>query len=235
MNTIFFDENKLFTEFSLPEHNEIHIWIFSTGKHGLLAEDMKLLPAPELERAASFSHEKDRLRYLVSRSLLRKILSIYFRLPASSFRFEKGEHGKPFLADKKIHFNLSHSEDYIALAFSMDSPVGIDIEKQRPNARIEPLVRRFFHPDEAQAFFCLSEQEKLDFMFRRWTVREAFLKGIGCGLAMSPRSFFVDSDPYDPLKFSITKSQEDYSSWRIISIPAPCDYYCSVAYQTQTL
>lgn len=231
MNTFFFDENKLFTEFSLPGHDEIHIWIFSIEKHTLLAEDMKLLPDFELERAASFSREKDRLRYLVSRSLLRKILSLYFHCSASSFIFEKGEHGKPFLTDKKIHFNLSHSEDYIALAFSVDSPVGIDIEKQRPNARIESLVKRFFHPDEAQAFSCLSEQEKSDFMFRRWTIREAFLKGIGCGLTMSPRSFFVASHPEDPSEFYITKSQEDYSSWRIVCVPAPCDYYCSVAYQ----
>ena len=232
MKTIFFDENKLFTNFSLPDHNEIHIWIFSIEKHALLTEDMKNLPDFELKRADSFKREKDRLRYLVSRSLLRKILSLYFQLPASSFVFEKGEHGKPYLADKRIHFNLSHSEDYIALAFSMDSPVGIDIEKKRPNSRIESLVKRFFHPDEAKSFSLLNEQEKTDFMFRRWTVREAFLKGVGCGLTMSPRSFLVTSCPEDFSAFSITKSQEDYSSWHIVCVPSPCDYYCSVAYQT---
>ncbi|MGN1166333.1 MAG: 4'-phosphopantetheinyl transferase family protein [Lachnospiraceae bacterium] len=231
MNTIFFDEDKLFRKFSYPEPDELHIWIFSIKKSSLLTEDMKSLPEYELKRAAAFSREEDRLRYLVSRSLLRKILSIYLELPASSFRFEKGEHGKPFLADQKIQFNLSHSEDYIALVFCANSPVGIDIEKIRPKARIESLVNRFFHPDEARIFSGLNEQQKIDFMFRGWTLREAFLKGIGCGLTLPTNSFSVTSSTEEPSTFYITKSQEDYSSWRIVSVPAPENYYCSAAYQ----
>lgn len=231
MNILFFNENDILSDFSLPADHEVHVWIFPLEKHALLAEDMKVLPDFELERAASFRFEDDRLRYLVSRSLLRRILSVYLHRPAPSFTFEKGKHGKPYLADESIHFNFSHAGEYIALAFCTGSPVGIDIEKVRPGIRMDSLVRRFFHADEAKVFSRLNAQEKSDFLFRRWTIREAFLKGLGCGLTMNTDSFLVEACPEEGAGiFRITKSQKDFSLWRIACIPAPRGYYCSAAY-----
>lgn len=174
-----------------------------------------------------------------SHALLRRILSLYLDCPAESISFGAGEHGKPYLLDWKmgmsgknsppIQFNLSHSGDYAAFAFSSSGPVGIDIEKIRPNLRMEPLVRRFFHPDEYALFSGLDEHRQREYLFRKWTVREAFLKGIGTGLTLDPRSFCV-TDSGTPGFYRITKSQKDYSSWQIASVPAPADYFCSVAF-----
>lgn len=174
-----------------------------------------------------------------SQVLLRKILSLYLDCPADSISFGTGDHGKPYLlswergSSKKdtvsIQFNLSHSGDYGAFAFSSFGPVGIDIEKVRPRLRMEPLVRRFFHPEEYTVFSGLDEKAQREFLFRKWTVREAFLKGLGTGLTLDPRSFCVADSGSSDL-YSITKSQEDYSSWQIASVPAPADYFCSVAF-----
>lgn len=167
-----------------------------------------------------------------SQTLLRRILSLYLDCSADSISFGTGEHGKPYLLNKDtfpIHFNLSHSGDYAAFAFSSSGPVGIDIEKVRPKLRMEPLVRRFFHPEEYTVFSGLDEKAQREFLFRKWTVREAFLKGLGTGLTLDPRSFCVtDNGSFD--LYCITKSQEDYSSWQIASVPAPADYFCSVAF-----
>lgn len=228
MNILFFDENDILKDFAFPQKQELHIWLFPISKRYLLTEDMKVLPVFERDRASAFTHDAEATRYLVSRALLRRLLSAYLGRPATSFIFEKGKHGKPYLSDESIYFNLSHSGDYVALAFCKDSPVGIDIEHTRSNIRKDSLVKRFFHADEAKLFLNLSEQDKEAFLFRRWTVREAFLKGIGSGLTLAPDSFCVEQT--SSTVFCITKSQQDYSSWRIVSVPAPGGYYLSAAY-----
>lgn len=230
----------------LPAGDSIDICIFSIKNHSLLTDNMEILSAQEQQKASSLRQEKDRIRFITSRLLLRRFLSLYLNYPAKKLIFEINKHGKPYLAFAGndcpgIHFNLSHSGEFIALAFSVVSPVGIDIETARENIHMETLVRRFFHPDEYSEFLKLDKTAQKDFMFRRWTVREAFLKGIGTGFSTSPDSFYVQEFPSAlrnsadrqaaPSVFRIKKSQEDYSSWRIESIPAPDGYYSSIAYQ----
>lgn len=233
--------------FALPKPETIHVFLFSIKDSALLSQDISALPQAEHQRADTLHIEQDRLRFLVSRTLLRKILSCYLSCPAKDLHFKKGLHGKPYLSDSnqhtpQIHFNISHSGNYIALAFSCTSPVGIDIEQIRKNIRAQALVRRFFHPDELCLFEQLPESEKLPFLFSRWTVREAFLKGLGTGLSVSPSSFFVEKvfvpknqcssqNGQEDFFYNIKKSQEDYSSWQIRPIASPAGYYCSVAFQ----
>lgn len=221
------------TNIPLPDADTIDICIFSIENFSYLSDSMNVLSAQEQKKGASFRQEKDRIRFLASRILLRRILSLYLNHPAKELSFQTGPHGKPYLFPgdndfPRIHFNLSHSGEFVALAFSLASPVGIDIEAVRENIRTETLVRRFFHSDEYLQFLKLDEVGQKDFVFRRWTVREAFLKGIGSGLSISPDSFYVQE--YQSM-FCIKKSQKDYSFWRIEPISVPDGYYCSIAYQ----
>lgn len=218
---------------SVPDRETIDLCIFSVDNFFLLKDHMTILSPKEQKKASSLRQEQDRIRFVTSRILLRSFLGRYLNYPADKLLFETGEHGKPYLCLNnpnlpQVHFNLSHSGKFVALAFSTSSPVGIDIEKTRTNIHAETLIRRFFHPDEYSEFLKLREDEKQAFLFRRWTVREAFLKGLGKGFSMSPDSFYVQEQPY---MFCITKSQKDYSSWHILAVPVPKDYYCSLAYQ----
>ena len=129
----------------------------------------------------------------------------------------------------RLSFNLSHSEEQIAFAFSFSSPVGIDIEKIRENARSSHLVHRFFHPDEELRFAHLPELESTQLFFRYWTIREAFLKGIGTGFTISADSFRIDEIDSDSGLYQLTK----YPLWRVQTLPAPDKYFCSVAYCIQ--
>lgn len=218
---------------SFPETDTIDICIFSVKNFSYLSKSMNVLSAQEQEKANSFRQEQGRMHFIASRILLRRILSLYLCCPAKELSFQTGPHGKPYLCPHKnnfpkIHFNLSHSGEFVALAFSSASPVGIDIETVRMKLCVETLVRRFFHSDEYSEFLRLDETGQKDFVFRRWTVREAFLKGIGSGLTISPDSFYIQELPS---MFCIKKSQKDYSSWRIEPVPVPDSYYCSIAYR----
>ena len=97
---------------------------------------------------------------------------------------KKGAHGKPELSGKyagKIHFNLSHSGDQLALIFSVDSPVGIDIEKIHPVKKRVRIAERFFHPEETRLLKEASSADSEILFFRYWTMKEAFVKALGTG------------------------------------------------------
>lgn len=213
---------------------EIHTYILPIHESSLLRDAQGCLCADEQKHMSSLRMEKDRQRFLAAHSFLRRILSVYTGISPHEISFSKGKHGKPFLESASVHFNLSHAGDYAALSFSKNTPIGIDLEICRENVNISSLVRRFFHPEEWELFCALAPDRQADFFFSRWTVREAFLKGIGDGLTMSPSSFYVaadlHSDSHTNCHYRIQKSQEDYSSWHIDPVHAPAGYFCSVAY-----
>ena len=82
-------------------------------------------------------------------AILHQLLGFYLSCSPDDLLFKKGAHGKPELSGKhagKIHFNLSHSGDQLALIFSVDSPVGIDIEKIHPVKKKSAHCREIFPP-----------------------------------------------------------------------------------------
>ena len=96
-----------------------------------------------------------------------------------------GNKGKPYIMNLPWHYNLSHSGEYVALAMSGAS-VGIDI--QRKGAYSHSMVKRFFSPQEAEAFEGLSRcgipeaEDAEDLFYTLWCRKEAYGKLMGTGL-----------------------------------------------------
>ena len=108
---------------SFPETDTIDICIFSVKNFSYLSKSMNVLSAQEQEKANSFRQEQGRMHFIASRILLRSFLGRYLNYPADKLLFETGEHGKPYLCLNnpnlpQVHFNLSHSGKFVALAFS---------------------------------------------------------------------------------------------------------------------
>ncbi len=80
----------------------------------------------------------------------------------------------------------------------------------------------------------LSEAQKPEFLFSRWALREAFLKGLGTGLSLSPASFLIETDPQNGERYSVKpdqkESQKDFSFWQLCLLPAPEHYAFAIAY-----
>lgn len=95
--------------------------------------------------------------------------------------FAYGAQEKPFLANLPgVHFNISHSGDYAVCAVS-DAPVGCDIEIIKPFR--ENVAKRCFSPEENAALDALTDTAaKEALFFRFWTLKESFLKAVGCGI-----------------------------------------------------
>lgn len=109
----------------------------------------------------------------------------------------EGVHGKPYLVDAKdLHFNLSHSGDYVAAVFA-DCEAGIDVERIR---EAKPKVAdRFFAEDECAhlqtQLMAHGTGEKFDWEFiKLWTRKESYIKAVGEGMHLPLASFSVLSD-----------------------------------------
>ena len=105
--------------------------------------------------------------------------------------------GKPYFKSVPgVHFNLSHSGDYLACAFS-DSEVGLDLQEDRePHTSALRIAKRFFTEEEYKALLACSDHgAQLTLFYRLWTIKEAYLKYIGCGLRGSLSGFRPDPMP----------------------------------------
>ncbi|MCR5823701.1 MAG: 4'-phosphopantetheinyl transferase superfamily protein [Lachnospiraceae bacterium] len=99
-------------------------------------------------------------------------------------RISLSSKGKPFLPDHPdVHFNLSHSGNYVVCAFA-DKTVGIDIEEIRP---VKPSLIKFsLSKHEMAEYEATPDEFREQKFYEMWTSKEAFLKHIAKGLSVRP-------------------------------------------------
>lgn len=96
----------------------------------------------------------------------------------------RGPHGKPYLIGcPEIHFNISHCDGLAACAID-SRPVGIDVERIRP-CRDSLLLRVLSEHERQQVEAAGSREEQEERFFRFWTLKESYLKAVGCGITAS--------------------------------------------------
>jgi 4'-phosphopantetheinyl transferase len=156
-----------------------------------------LLSAQELQRMNCYRHERDRTLFLWARGLVRTVLASYLDCACHEMRFAANDFGKPVLVAEgrpTLHFNLTHSRGAIALAVSGGREVGIDVEERRRPVEHLALAERFFSEPEARHLRGLHPDELPAAFFAMWTLKEAFVKGIGRGLTFPLEAFCFDME-----------------------------------------
>ena len=147
------------------------------------ADAAAVLSADECERAARFHFAADAARWKRARALLRLTLSAATGAAPAALQFRTGEFGKPELeAHPALHFNLSHSGDWAALALA-PQPVGVDIETAKPLPAAE-LAAFAFRPEEHAAILAHPAPDHC--FLEYWTAKEAVMKCTGQGLTLPP-------------------------------------------------
>lgn len=172
--------------------------------HGELAAAAALLSEAERQRAGRFTVERERDRYIVARSSLRRLLGARLGVRPEAVELVFGKYGKPALAPRfaasALNFNLSHSQGLAVFAFVAGRKIGIDIECVRPIVTADHIVARFFSLREQEAYRALPPQERLLGFFNGWTRKEAFVKAIGDGLNHALDAFDVALAPGEPVR-----------------------------------
>ncbi len=177
---------------------EVHVWFCQPP---LIQDAAKLsackavLSDSEMAQYHRFLAEKDRHSYLVSHALLRYALSNYADVPAAQWQFTSGEHGKPELlaspAVPEFHFNLTHTAGLSACVIALNRRCGIDAENIQRKNKLNAVARRMFAEEELSQ---LAAGDIASQFYYYWTLREAYVKALGSGLAGSSKQFYFELD-----------------------------------------
>jgi 4'-phosphopantetheinyl transferase len=154
------------------------------------------VPSPaERERAERFVFERDRLRFLVGRSMLRWVLSDYARVAPQAWAFGENEFGRPEIVGPAcplpLRFNVSHTEGLVAVAVCLERPIGVDVEHLERRVTALELAERYFSPLEAADLRRCPDVERAARFFDYWTLKEAYVKARGMGLSAPLREFSI--------------------------------------------
>lgn len=143
----------------------------------------------------SLRHEKVRHSQLISRALLRFVLTQHHAVPPFTWRFGVLPNGKPVIANPitspSLNFNISHTDRILAIAIARGLPTGIDIENTHNPALEIDTVESFFSPGELDFLEKTNESDQQKALFQIWTAKEAFTKCIGTGLSMALNTFTI--------------------------------------------
>ena len=212
-----------------PGEYDIHLWLVRDSEitdPDLLERYRSILSEEELEKTARFHFEKDRHQHLITRATLRTVLSLYHPYIApEKWRFIKNEHGKPFAdqallprtisGDLPVQFNISHTEGLVCLAISRWRPVGVDVENTNREGRLLDIADRYFSPQETEDLFALPEDQQRERFFDLWTLKEAYIKACGMGLAIPLSHFSFHLDKPEGIDVSFAPEREDNPDfWR---------------------
>ena len=155
--------------------------IYISGiKEFLSLRGVELVTEKRRERISAYMREQDKARSLVAGLLLRHACGV---TDDSMLAF--GEKGKPYLTSGRMHFNISHSGEYVVLALA-GREVGVDIEKIRPYPAA--VAEKVFTAAEREWLY---SQKSDEVFYRLWTAKESIMKASGLGLSMAAGSFCV--------------------------------------------
>ena len=186
----------------------------------------KILSKNEKNKANEFQYLDDKLSFTKCRSILRSTLSKWLNCGPSEINIIHRENGKPYLEHSKvIEFNITHTKGLAAIAFSIDSEVGIDVENLNREINLDQVAKKVFTTSEQSLINGNNQNDKKKTFFRLWTSKESYLKSTGLGLRIDPREISVDP-PIENKKHGTLKCENDLNSHalRLIELKCPGSY-----------
>lgn len=216
----------------------VHLWLVDQRLIDLEPQRaiyMKWLSEEERKRVHDFSRDELRDSHLITRAGLRATLSQYSdSVPPKAWQFERSARGKPRLSDqspmKELSFNLSHSGDWLAVGVTVDNDIGVDVQHKQHQHSLAELAQRFFSPEEAESLATQPEARQAEHFFRLWTLKEAYLKARGLGIAngLDKARFHIDNNGLITAEFA-PELEDDPSQWQFHHYELDDDYCLSLA------
>ena len=145
---------------NIVENDDLKIKLLSYDDSNPDDLDLRYLSEEERQKYHGFISSKRKLEYFYTR-LLWSHFNI--NMPISYL-----SSGKPYIS--KGHISISHSKNKIAIAYSKDCEIGLDIEHF--NDKIFRIASKFISPYE-HAHFDLSNHQLLTTI---WSIKEAVYK-----------------------------------------------------------
>jgi 4'-phosphopantetheinyl transferase len=200
----------------------------------ILDDYRELLSASELTHTLSFHFPEDQRRFLITRALVRTVLSHYAKTSPARWSFVQNRYGRPEVApetagDKRISFNVSHTKGLIMLGVTCDYEIGVDTEKIRARNALLDVAEYYFAAEEVLAMQTLPVNRRSERFYQLWTLKESYIKARGMGLSI----------PLDQVSFSFPRDKhlslashpglgDDTAGWRFWQVRPGQDYLAAI-------
>ena len=216
---------------------ELHVWYCLTDDAcdpRLRAAYLRLLAPEERARHDRRVFDEDRHEYLVTRALVRSVLSRYAPIAPADWRFAATRHGKPFVCGPPgaplPAFNLSNTRGLVACVVAPgDAMVGIDVEDAALRDVSIDLAREVFSPFEVDALRRAPAAQRRERFLRTWTLKEAYIKARGLGLSIPLEQFWFHLDE-SPIAISFDAAiRDDARAWAFESLQASPRHWMALA------
>lgn len=180
-----------------------------------------LLTSNEQSRALRILSATRQTRFIAAHSGLRLILADSLNLPPVDVVVAEQPLGKPIvLADKAVHFSLSYSGDRVLVGCSAVE-IGVDLELLQ-DFDWQEVADQMLHPKERA--WLQENAAGLDAFYKIWTLKEAYLKGVGTGFAKDLDSFVLL--PGQACRINQTNKR---TSWCVANIAIDDDCVAAIA------
>ncbi|MEF2550367.1 4'-phosphopantetheinyl transferase superfamily protein [Aurantimonas sp. A2-1-M11] len=219
----------------LPE-NGAAIWLTFLDDIGESERDAyrALLDPGEVARHDRYMVTGARDEFLVGRALLRTTLSRYRDVAPGDWRFETNRYGRPAIVGEApggLVFNLSHTRGLVALAVSHGCEIGVDVEAVGRQSATFDLAGRYFSQAEGAWVRAAAGPALAERFFAVWTLKEAYIKARGMGLALplDGFSFTLDDDAGAPTIAFHAGCPDDPVRWAFLRRPVSADHRLAFA------
>lgn len=222
--------------------DDLHLWLTcpdTIGDAPLLARYRELLTDEERARVARFVFPRHRHQGLVARAFVRAVLSRYRDVPPQAWSFCHNEHGRPeisgpALPGSRLRFNLSHTDGLMCLGVTRERDVGVDVEHVLRRVSALEIADRFFAARELSDLRALPAATQRQRFFHYWTLKEAYIKGRGMGLALPLGKFAYTVRGGQPLDLWVDAELDDEAdSWRLCLLAPSHRHTAAVAARQQ--
>lgn len=187
---------------------EVHLLLLDLRRvdNALMRDAQGWMSASEQARTNQF--KRGAPAYLASRWLLRRSLARYLGCSPAAVPLARTDKGKPYIEGSELQFSLSHSDNWALLAVTQGRAIGVDLEAHTTRTRsLQAIAERYFDPRETAQLLSLPAAAQRDYFYRLWTLKEALLKAIGCGISGGlDKSCFHWSDAVAPISAIIDPS-----------------------------
>jgi len=187
----------------------------------------ELLNGDEKLKVASFIRPEIQKKYIKTRGVLRKVLAKYLDIKPQEIDIQIAEHGKPFVENEELFFNLSHTANRLVIAVSNNSEIGIDLEQYKYRKNLQGLVKKCFSEEEKYFWESLSVQQQAMLFYQLWVRKEAFVKAIGRGIAVGLDQCVIN--PKQQTEFlSIPSEYGVAGDWKIVDVQLNKEDVCAL-------
>lgn len=193
---------------------------------------LSCVSAEKRNKINGYKNEADKLRSLMSETLIRSIICNKYKINNNDILYEYNIYGKPELKGKcDFFFNISHSGSWVFAGID-SKPIGVDIEEIILIDYIS-ISKRFFTEDECRWLLSQNVKNRIKCFYKLWTIKESYLKMIGKGLSVPLNSFSIIFDHDDNVLLKHTDNSKIEANIKLYDVGG--DYTIAVCSKKENL